>query len=175
MVLMEIFLSDKAFAGIVVAAIEAYHDECIGLLLGYKTPNRIVIEDCIVYQSAKRRPSEVEPIWNREIKIRDIIPKLIHLQPLGYFHSHTQWGSCRAKAELSESDIDTIRPTEVEVIVAVNNGRRSVKWYETRDHGLAGTIGRYHISLAAFYKKKNGEVKQYRISCPYALGFDYAF
>jgi hypothetical protein len=44
---MDIFLSDKAFIGIVLSAIEVYKDECIGALLGYNIRNEIAAEICL--------------------------------------------------------------------------------------------------------------------------------
>lgn len=175
---MDIFLSDRAFVGITIASIEVYANECLGSLLGYRTPNRVVVEHALVYQSAKRKPREVEPNWKRESKVRDTIMKLIQMQPLGYFHSHTQWGEDRAVAELSDADKESMKPGEIEIVVAINKARRRTPWYrptqEQRD--LCGSIGKYHVRMAGFYKRKrDGKIKQYTILCPYVMGFDYTF
>jgi proteasome lid subunit RPN8/RPN11 len=156
----------------VVAAIEAYHDECLGLLLGYKTAGKTIVEDCIVYQSAKRKPTEVEAVWNRENKVVEVIPKLTQMQPLGYFHSHTKWGRRRGRVELSQTDRDSIREDEVEVIVAINECKRSAKLRQTR-LGFSVTVGQYHISIAAFHRGE--KITQCKLLCPYALGFCHTF
>lgn len=171
---MDIFLSDKAFIGIVLSAIEVYKNECLGALLGYNLRNRITVEYAIPYQTAKRRPAEVEHNWKRETRVQEILPKLVHLKHLGYFHSHTQHGNQKATAEPSSLDIESIIPAQIEIIAAVNDSRRRTQWYATEKE-LRGTIGKYHIRLACHYKKKNGKIKQYPILCPYVLGFDLTF
>lgn len=89
---MDAFLSDKAFVGLVLSAIEVYRKECLGSLLGYNIPNRIVVEYVIAYQSARRRPTGVEPDWKREPRVQEILPNRIQLHHVGYFRSHTQRG-----------------------------------------------------------------------------------
>jgi hypothetical protein len=71
---MDIFLSDKAFIGIVLSAIEVYKDECLGALVGYNLRNRIAVEYAISYQTAKRKPTEAEPNWKRETRVQRILP-----------------------------------------------------------------------------------------------------
>jgi len=168
---MDIFLSDKAFIGIVLSAIEVYKKECLGALLGYNLRNRITVEYAIPYQTAKRKPTEVEPNWKRETRVQEILPKLVHLKHLGYFHSHTQRGAQKATAEPSRPDIESMIPAQIEIIVAVNDSKRRTQWYATGKE-LRGTIGKYRFRLACHYKKINRKIKQYPILCPYVLGFD---
>lgn len=170
----EIFLSDKAFMGIILSSVEVYKNECHGVLLGFRTYRRIVVEYAIPFQSARRTPSEVVPNWRRELKVIETLPKLIHLRKLGYFHSHPQWGTSRGIAKLSEPDKEYMREGEMEIVVAINDRKRRVPWQSNMR--LFGTIGRYYIVIAGFYKRKeDSRIKQYRILCPYAVGFDYAF
>ena len=172
----EIFLSDKAFMGIILSSVEVYKNECHGALLGFKTGRRIIVEYAIPFQSAERKFSEVTPNWRRELKVIEVLPKLVHLQKLGYFHSHPQFGHRRGVAKLSRSDKNYMKEGEVEIVVAINDAKRRLPWSETKN-GLSGTLGRrYHITIAGFYKRKrDGKIVQYRILCPYAVGFDYAF
>lgn len=171
----EIFLSDKAFMGIILSSVEVYKNECHGALLGFQTRRRIVVEYAIPFQSAKRRFSGVEPNWRRELKVIEILPKLIHLQKLGYFHSHPQYGDKRGTPELSEEDKDYMKEGEVEIMAAINDAKKKLRWAESKKR-LQGTLGKYNIVIAGFYKRrKDGEIRQYRILCPYAIGFDYTF
>lgn len=171
----EIFLSDKAFMGIVLSSVEVYKNECHGALLGYKTIGRIIVEHAIPFQSAERKPSEVVPNWRRELKVIEVIPKLIHLKKLGYFHSHPQWGNIRGAAKLSDNDKDYMRKGEIEIVVAINDSRKIVTWRESKKR-LLGSLGKYNIIIAGFYRrKKDDRIVQYRILCPHAVGFDYAF
>lgn len=85
--LTDIFLSDKAFIGMVLSAVEVYKKEYMGALLGYNLRKRIVVEYAIPYQTAKRKPTEVEPNWSRE-KYRKFYPKCYIFSMRGIF-THT--------------------------------------------------------------------------------------
>jgi len=171
----EIFLSDKAFMGTVLSSVEVYKNECHGALLGYKTRGRIIVEYAIPFQSAENKPSEVVPNWRRELRVIELLPKLIHLEKLGYFHSHPQWGDTRGVAKLSGRDRDYIGKGEIEIVVAINDSKRMTTWRESKMR-LLGTLGRYRIVIAGFYKRtKDNKIVQYRILCPHAVGFDYTF
>jgi len=169
----EIFLSDKAFMGIILSSVEVYKLECHGALLGYQTQGRIIVEYAIPFQASERKYSEFTPNWRRELKVIELLPQLVHLQKLGYFHSHPQFGNTRGNPELSDLDKDFMDEVETEIVVAINDAKKTLPWKEVRN-GLSGTIGKYHIKVAGFYKRKDGKIKQYRVVCPYAVGFDYA-
>lgn len=169
----EIFLSDKALMSILVSS-EVYKLECHGALLGMRTRGRIMVEYAVPFQAAKRKYAEVTPDWRRELKVTEILPKLIHLRKVGYFHSHPQFGKYRGTSRLSDKDMEYLEPGDIEIVVAINDSKKSQIWRETKK-GLSGTLGRYNIVIAGFYKRKDGQIKKYKIICPYAVGFDYAF
>ncbi|MDH5482994.1 MAG: Mov34/MPN/PAD-1 family protein [Candidatus Bathyarchaeota archaeon] len=171
----EIFLSDRAFLSIILSSVEVYKNECHGALLGIQSQRRIIAEYAIPFQAAERKFSEVTPNWRRELKVIEVLPKLVHLQKLGYFHSHPQFGNKRGTTELSEFDKDFMQEGETEIVVAINDARKTLPWTESKT-GLSGTLGKYRITIAGFYKrKKDGKIVRYRVLCPYAVGFDYAF
>ena len=173
---LDVYLSDKAFLGLVLSAIETYKRECMGTLLGYNTCNRIVVEYAIPYQIAERKPSGVEVSLKRESRIKEILPKVCQLEHVGYFHSHTQWGQKMAETKLSEIDVRDMVPTKIEIVVAVNDSKKRITW-NTSASGkeLYGTIGRYYLKLACYYKTKDGKIRRCKILCPYILGFDLTF
>lgn len=171
---MHVFLTDKAFMGLVLSTIEVYRNECLGSLLGYNLRNRIVVDYVLPYQTAKRKFTEVEPNWKRESRVQEILPQLLHMKHVGYFHSHTQLGGSRASAGLSEEDVASIIPTQIEIIVAINDSKKKVQWYSTAKE-LCGTIGSYHLRIGCHYKTKNKTIKHYPLQCPYVLGFDVTF
>ena len=173
---MDVLLLDKAFIGMVLSAIEVYKNECLGALLGYNLKNRIVVEYAIPYQTAKRKPTEAEPNWNREIRVHEILPNLLHLKHVGYFHSHTQWGEIKASTELSIKDVKSIIPGQIEIVVAINDAKRRIPWSSKSSGELYGTLGKYGIYMACHYKTaKSQKIKKYPLLCPYALGFDETF
>ncbi len=76
---------------------------------------------------------------------------------------------------MSESDKDYMQEGETEIVVAINDAKKSLRWAES-NNGLSGTLGKYHMVIAGFYKrKKDGRIVNYRVLYPYAVGFDYAF
>lgn len=171
----QIFLSHEAFISIILSSVEVYKRECLGALLGMQTQGRIIVEHAIPFQAVKKRTfSEVESNWRKELKVNEVIPKLIHLQKLGYFHSHPQFGDKRGEAGLSPADKKSMQETEIEIVVAINDSGKSLAWAPSRN-GLVGTLGQYHIRIAGFYKKKSGKIKSFKILCPYAVGFGYTF
>ena len=171
----EIFLSEKAFMGIILSSVEVYKNECRGALLGYRSPGRIIVEYAIPFQSAERRPSEVVPNWRRELRVMKVLPRLMNLEKLGYFHSHPQWGNHRGVAKLSDTDKDYMEEGEAEIVVAINDAKTKRPWMESGS-SLSGTLGKFRIGIAGFHRRKrDGKIVQYRILCPYAVGFDYAF
>jgi hypothetical protein len=106
--------------------------------------------------------------------VTEILPKLIHLEKIGYFHSHPQFGEHKGKPGLSDKDKEYMTPGDTELVVAINDSKKSSLWNETKK-GLSGTLGKYHIVIAGFYKKTKGEqIMSYRVVCPYATGFDLA-
>jgi len=169
----EIFLSDKALMGILLSSVEVYKLECHGALLGTKTRGRIIVEYAIPFQAAERKFAEVIPNWRRELKVTEVLPKIVHLTKVGYFHSHPQFGKSKGLPQLTETDEEYVEPGEIEIVIAINDSKKTALWTETKK-GLCGTLGKYKISIAGFYKKKDGKITSCRIVCPYATGFDLA-
>lgn len=172
----QIILSDRAFIGIVLSSIEVYKKECLGVLLGIQSRGRIIVEYAIPLQAvAKRTFSEVVPNWKKELKLKEAIPKLVHLDCVGDFHSHPQFGNKTGTAVLSEVDKQSMEDTAIEIVAAINTSKHRSSWKATNGE-LAGSICNYNIRLAGFYKKtKDGPIKQLDIICPYAVGCDNAF
>ncbi|MDH5691367.1 MAG: Mov34/MPN/PAD-1 family protein [Candidatus Bathyarchaeota archaeon] len=171
----EILLSDKAFIGIVLSSVEVYKKECLGALVGVQTLEQIIVEHAIPFQAvAKRTFTEVKPNWRKELKVNELIPQLMHLQKLGYFHSHPQFGDHRGETSLSKYDKESMQETEIEIVVAINEAKRSSWWTESGKE-LSGTLEGHNIRIAGFYREENGRIKKCKIVCSYAVGFDYAF
>jgi hypothetical protein len=84
------------------------------------------------------------------------------------------FGQSRGQPKLSDSDEKYMQPGETEIVVAINDSKKSLLWSETRK-GLSGTLGKYHIVIAGFYKReKDNRIMSYRMLCPYATRFDLA-
>ena len=104
-----------------------------------------------------------------------VLPELIQLEKLGYYHSHPQWGNHRGVAKLSIVDKESMIKGEMELVVSINDSKRSSWWRESGKR-LTGTIGNYRIKLAGYYlRSSDRRIMRYRLVCPYAVGFDTAF
>ena len=121
--------------------------------MGFRTRGRIIVEHAVPFQAAERKFAEVTPNWRKELRVINMLPKLVNLQKVGYFHSHPQFGKYRGLPGLSELDENFMQEGEVEIVVAINNARKAQRWQETKK-GLSGTLGEYHIIIAGFYKRK---------------------
>jgi proteasome lid subunit RPN8/RPN11 len=172
----EVYLTDKAFIGMIVSSVEVFKSECLGLLLGYKETDRITVEYTIPYLSAKRTPSDVEPNFKREAECVLLLPRLSHLEHVGFFHSHTQWGRSRARPEPSVEDLESMIEGQVEIILAINKSKKQKAWRNTAKGYLSGSIGDYDFDLASYYFHPQKKVwQQVPIKCPYAVGIEQAF
>ena len=176
---MTVHLSQTAFLSVVLSSVEAYKKECYGLLLGHRTARQWRVEYALPYQTATRSHTAVAPHSGRDRRVRACLPQLCDFEILGTFHSHPAWGRCRALAKPSVADTRSLPPGELDLIVAVNDARRFLKW-NTRDNGraLAGTVSAYSLKLAAFYKPPirdlslDSPVRRTLIRCEYAIGFE---
>lgn len=140
-----------------------------------RTERQAIIDYAIPFQAvAKRTFTEVKPNWRKELKVDELIPQLIHLEKLGYFHSHPQFGDKRGTPSLSKPDRESMQETEIEVVMAIIAGKRRA-WWRPSGKELSGTLEGYNIRIAGFRKMENGKIEKCRITCPYAVGFDWAF
>jgi len=169
---MDVFLEQEAFLGLLLSAVETYKRECFGSLLGYSTKNRIVVELAIPTQVADRRYSTVEPNWNRLAQSEKILSEHTSFSHLGYFHSHPQFGQKRYGTTQSKQDIESMKDSELEIIVAINDRLRSQRWKIVQKE-LRGSTEDHSIRIAA-YHMIDGKIAKYPIYCPFATGLPIA-
>ena len=176
---MIVHLSQTAFLSVVLSSIEAYKKECYGLLLGHRAETQWLVEYAVPYQTASRGHKMVRPHGQRDRRVRACLAELSAYEVLGTFHSHPAWGKLRAVAKPSKTDIASLWPGDLDLIIAVNDARISRRFrYAERGRLLKGTVSDYSLTLASFYKPPcedfSGEppVRRTLIRCPYALGFE---
>jgi len=173
---LEVYLSDSAFMGLCFSAIEVYKDECLGSLIGYKTDDVLAVEHAVPYQSAKRTPSGVEPIYHRESRVMELVDAMTIMKHAGYFHSHNQYGDTHSSTVPSDRDKESIEPGQFEIIVAVNECKRWQPWgWSEQKKILYGSLGDYLVHIAAYYKDESERISKCRIRCPYTVGLNEAF
>lgn len=178
---MIVHLSQTAFLSVVLSSIEAYKKECYGLLMGHRTDTQWLVEYAVPYQTAERGHKMVRPHEGRDQRVRRCIGELADYEVLGTFHSHPAWGRLRAAAKPSKTDVDSMLPGDLDLIIAVNPARVPRRFrYAERGRLLKGTVCDYSLTLAAFYNPPYAEhfpesqVRRTLLRCPYALGFEPA-
>lgn len=173
---MTAYISQSAFWGLLLSAVEVYKRECFGLLIGYRDQRAddemFIVEHAIPFQAAGRRHKGVVCNPRARRRIERLLGAIPHLTVLGDFHSHTMWGYNRAASHPSETDVAGMVPRHVYVIVSVNDRLREVPWSYHDDGSLSGTTDDHHFRLTAYTIDDNREARRIAILCPYAIGFD---
>ena len=170
---MEVFISENAFLAMVVGAVEVFHRETLGILLGYKTENAFVVQNAIAYQTSERYPTEVQRDDHAHKRIKSFLENVKSpAKIIGDFHSHTQFGESKGGFQPSNEDIDEMKNGQVYLIVEINTKSKARGWDYNLNGTMSGTVGNYFLKLAAWYRnEKNGKPKLAKIKCPFGLGF----
>jgi proteasome lid subunit RPN8/RPN11 len=173
---MTAYVSQNAFWGLLISAVEVYKRECFGLLIGYRDhkagDDMFIVEHAVPYQTAGRRHKGVVNNPRAHKRIERFLRNIPHLSVIGDFHSHTMWGYSRAAAHPSQTDRQGMAPENVYVIVSVNDRLREVPWSYNDDGSLSGTTDDHYFRLTAYTVTPSAETRRSPILCPYALGFD---
>jgi proteasome lid subunit RPN8/RPN11 len=165
-----IFIKEKAFLSMILSAIEVYHQESLGVLLGHRTSDGFVIEYAIPYQTAEKGRSWVASKPIRANRIQKIL-KTLPISLVGDFHSHTDLGALKAIVAPSKTDIADMEEGQVYLIMAVNNGSRHQQWRMNGDGTISGSLNSYHVKIGAVVSSKNGrwEFERAKIHCSFAM------
>ena len=175
---IEVYLSENVFMGLILSSVEVYKKECFGLLLGYKTPQKYIVEHAVPYQSAKRGHKWIELRSDKWKVIQEVLQNFPKLDMIGDFHSHTMYRDVKADVSLSEDDIIHMHPEELQIVIAINENRRSMLWTSNPDHTISGTINGFYFKLAAYYfpseennsgKEDSMSLSMAKIICPFVL------
>jgi proteasome lid subunit RPN8/RPN11 len=173
---MTAYISQSAFWGLLISAVEVYKRECFGLLIGYRDRhargNAYIVEHAIPYQTAGRRHKGVVSNPRAHRRIERFLRNIPQLSVIGDFHSHTMWGESKAVAGPSPTDLEGMEPEHVYVIVSVNDRMREVPWKYNDDGSLSGTTDDHYFRLSAYTVTAAKEPRRAQVVCPYALGFD---
>ncbi len=168
---MRVYLSENAFIDLLLSSAEVYRKECLGFLLGYRLEDRYIIEHAFSYQTAERRPKGVSSLDRSQRKIAPILSRLDRIQIIGDFHSHTQFGTSKGLPFASQEDLESMKPDQIYLIVAINNNVKTLPWAENRDSTVSGSVGDYFFKIAAYYLDRKRNVRKAKIHCPFPPGF----
>jgi proteasome lid subunit RPN8/RPN11 len=172
---MTAYISQNAFWGLLISAVEVYKRECFGLLIGYRDrsagKDSYIIEHAIPFQTAGRRHKGVVTNPRAHQRIERFLDGLPQLSVIGDFHSHTMWGYSRAATRPSETDLASMTPGNVYVIVSINDRLRERPWKYNDDGSLSGTSDEHHFRVTAYVMGENRDARRLPLVCPYAIGF----
>src|SRR5436309_15602164 len=94
------YVSQSAFWGLLISAVEVYKRECFGLLIGYRDrkgpEQRYIIEHAVPYQSAGRRHRTVVSNSRAHRRIDRLVRSIPQMPVSRDFHSDTMWVYSRA-------------------------------------------------------------------------------
>lgn len=170
------YISQNAFWGLLISAVEVYKRECFGLLIGHQDrqagKEMFVVDHAIPFQSAGRKHKGVVTNPRAHRRIERFLANLPQMSVIGDFHSHTMWGYTRAASHPSDTDREGMQPDNVYVILSVNDRLREVPWNYNDDGSLSGTTDDHYFRLTAYTVTQGGETRRIPILCPYAIGFD---
>src|SRR5213593_1433289 len=168
------YVSQSAFWGLLISAVEVYKRECFGLLIGYRDrkgpEQRYIIEHAVPYQSAGRRHRTVTNNPRAHRRIERFLRSIPQMSVIGDFHSHTMWGYSGAASSLSETDIAGMKSENVYVILSVNDRLREVRWSYNDDGSLSGTTDDHLFRLTAYTVTPARGARRLGGVCPSAVG-----
>ena len=148
---MQVYLSENVFMGMVLSCVEVYKKECFGLLLGYRAPGKYIVEHAIPYQTVRRGHNWAELRSDKWKVIQEILRNFPKLDVLGDFHSHTLYRDIKAQVSLSHDDIEYMDPEDLQIVLAVNENKRSREWSLNSDRTISGSIDKFYFKIAAYY------------------------
>jgi proteasome lid subunit RPN8/RPN11 len=167
---MDLYLSENAFVGLLVSTIEVYRKECFGVLLGQATTDRILVDFVVPYQTANRKFREVHVDLMRSQRVEEAVRNTSRWECVGDYHSHPMYGTVRTTTTLSKVDKSFFKEGHVAIVVAINDSVRQQRWSYVQGGGVSGSINGYNIRIAG-YHKANETIERAPIHCPYAIGF----
>jgi proteasome lid subunit RPN8/RPN11 len=168
---LEVILNEGAFISIVTAAVETFPDETLGVLIGLRKADKVMVQYAIAYQTAKRRRRGVEAHPRLSRRMYLFLEKVTHLEIIGDFHSHPEVGvDKKSSIKLSEPDKKSMRVNNLGIVIAIDKDGRKLGWKHLPKGSLKGSVSPYTLKMTTWLKTQE---KQYKIAenfCPFALG-----
>jgi len=170
---MEVYIGEGAFLGILLATVETYNRECMGLLIGiYRRNGNVAIQHALPYQVATRTNFEVTPSATASQRMEKVLKDFTHVEVVGDFHSHPAGRKYKATIQLSPLDRSFLQPGKLKMIAEIHRRERAVRWKYNRDGTISGTLDDFFLKLAAWYlDEERGQPRLAILRCPFALDF----
>ena len=165
---MQVFISESAFWGLLVSAIEVYKKESYGLLLGHRDGNNFMVVHAVACQSAERHSTWVKAREKSYARVVNFFQQLPNLYLIGDFHSHPQH-----EVALSPEDTASMVKGRVYITVEIKDKAKDKYWSYNEDGTISGTTDNWFIKIAAFsLDPKTKKPRMADVLCPFAIGFN---
>ena len=167
---MQVFLSENAFLSMVTATVETFPEECLGVLIGLRKPDKILVQHAVPYQIAERSETHVSPDPTRSKRIEKFLLNVSHLEVVGDFHSHPSTPVENKGYKLSKADKDSTMTEGLGMVVVIDKDSESREWEHLAKGSLLGAIYPYSLRLTSWYKTSAETFSIAEVHCPFALG-----
>jgi proteasome lid subunit RPN8/RPN11 len=168
---MTVYILENAFWNLLIASVEVYPHECLGLIIGTADADKYVIHNAVVFQTAARtRAGVVFPSSAVHKNVVEFLEGCLpHMRILGDFHSHTLMRAYYP----SEDDRATMEESQIYLIIQIYRKKRNKPWkYNKCQTLLSGTTHDFYFRIGAWYGENGGKrFRLARIVCPFAAGF----
>lgn len=169
----EVWLSENAFISMVAAAVEAFPEETLGVLIGFRDSlwRKFLTQYAIVYQTAERARDKVSADLKRTSRMDKFLGRVTALEVIGDFHSHPGVPVRRRKScWLSEDDKKSMSPGDLGFVIAINRDYKEREWKHLKMGSLLGCVFPYSLKITGWYMTEKSKSKITKIHCPFALG-----
>jgi len=169
----EVWLSENAFISMVAAAVEAFPDETLGVLIGLREPRwkKILVQYAVVYQTVERARDKVEADPKRRLRMDNFLGQVTRLNVIGDFHSHPKIPVRRiSSCWLSQDDKKSMSIGELGFVIAIDRDSKKRDWRRLVKGSLLGCVFPYSLKIAGWHKVEEDKFKIAKIHCPFALG-----
>lgn len=172
-----VYIEKEPFLNMIIASIETFKRECLGLICGSvptRSRNYFLIDYVITVQLAKKRKnSEVDQSRGSKERMSAIFNQYPTLfNPIGDFHSHTEWGDIERFAKLTDTDIADMVKSSMSLCVLINivtRGKEKMIWEPIHSGGIRGSLGKYKYQVNAIRLDKNEEQEYLSIKADSAV------
>lgn len=174
---MEVFITDTAFCSMLIACVETYRKECLGLLLGLRTQKGdFIVQQALPYQIATRSNKEVKPSPSAHQRMERVLKDFPHVELIGDFHSHPAGRKRWADIVPSKWDLNSMEAENIYLILLVRKRAKAQHWNYNEDGTISGTLDDYFVKIAGWYLEEGNNGYNYkpriaRLRCPFALDF----
>jgi len=168
---LEVILNEGAFISMVTAAVETFPHETLGVLMGLRKKDKVIVQYAIAYQTAKRkrRSVEVHPRLSRRMDF--FLERVTHLEVIGDFHSHPEVNvDKKSSVKLSEPDKKSMRVNNLGIVIAIDKDGRKLEWKHLPKGSLKGSVFPYSLKITTWLKTPEKQHKIAKNVCPFALG-----